>query len=230
MILDTVELGASSIDDNGVLRAQSLGEELPDGTVPTGGELPIFCALGIAARPAPANENGAAEGIVAKTVGRDGVIVGAVDGRAAKAYGEIGPGETAVFATGENYDARALFKNRQVSLLIGDNMLIDFDNRPGKEKISILAFKQLFRMDPKNGICLQAGGAGMQINKGCVVFDGTVMIGRGATMQVLAGPPNPAGFPMAPSGMIPMGKGLFVSAIALLSIGVGLGLGLLGGV
>lgn len=220
MSLEFVELGASTIDDNGVVRVQSKGEPITEDEVPDLGQIPLMSSLGLVARPAPANTNGAAQGLAARVPGGH-VLVGGADARTAKVYGELGPGETALYATGENFEARVFCKDQRVCIFVGDDVALDLDRKGGQ--VSLNAFGQVFAISKEGGLTMSSGQATLQVVGPNIVLDGVVVVGgREPGMQLLAGPPtNPAGHPVAPGTPIPFAKGIYSALQIFLAIGIG---------
>lgn len=189
--LEIVDLGASRLDESsGAIVGQAKGAPIDEAEdeAPSYGDAPIMCALGIAARPAPANERGSAQGIATQVGGLDGVVLAAHDPRAAKAYGEIQPGETAVFATGEAFDARALFKDKLIALVVGDDMVVTVDGRKGQKKIALSCPGGIFQISERDGVsvCDASGKAALRLDGGTAALLGQVILGGGAPKGPLA--------------------------------------------
>lgn len=187
--LEIVDLGASRLDEtSGVIIGQAKGAPVSEDEAPSYGDAPIMCALGVAARPAPANERGAAQGVAAQVGGIDGAVVAAHDPRAAKVYGEIADGETAIFATGEAYDARGLFKNKLIALIVGDDMVVTLDGRKGQKKIALSCPGGIFQISERDGVsvCDASGKAALRLDSGTAALLGQVILGGGQPKGPLA--------------------------------------------
>jgi hypothetical protein len=186
--LELVDLGASGIDESsGAIWAQSKGAEIEDGDAPDYGKAPLMAALGVAARPAPANSKGSAQGIATGSVGGlDGAIIGAHDPRAAKVYGEISEGETALFATGDGFDARVLCKDQSVSIIVGDDFVLTV-NRESKQ-IAINCPGGMFQISNDSGVtvCDASGKASLRLYGGAAYLCGSVVLGGGKPLAPVA--------------------------------------------
>lgn len=162
------------------------------------GEIDVMQCLGITALPAPKNDNGHAEGVVARGVGNaNGVIVGGRDTRSSKVTGELKLGETAVHSTGENFDSRSLYKDQMIAHIVGNDMVFIMD-RKGK-KVSICYAGNIFELSKDGGINLSCGSAGIKIKDGAVnIYGNSVtlggMVGTPAT-AVIMGVSGIAGVP-----------------------------------
>jgi hypothetical protein len=105
------------------------------------GEVDAYQALGFASMPAAKDDGGHAEAVVLRNVaGRDAICIGGRDTRSAKIQGKLGPGDTAIFATGPEKDAVAQVqckaKKRQVLLATentkSETMLFLLDGKNNK--------------------------------------------------------------------------------------------------
>lgn len=210
---DLVDLGASKLDPKtNALLVQAKGAGVSEDDAPDYGEAPLFCALGVSARPAPANENGSAQGLSVDVPGGDGAIAGARDTRTAAVYAELGPGETALHSTGENYDSRVFCKDQMVATIVGDDLawVLDRKNR----KVTLAAFGLVFEYSEEAGINLTTGKAGIQIKDDVVSVYGKVVLGGRTpdpSQMIMLGPPtgSPGGgasAPMLPSMGVFIGK------------------------
>jgi hypothetical protein len=201
---DIVDIGAASLDpETGMVVAQCKGAEVEGGEAPDYGALNLMFGLGFAAVPAPANENGNAQAVLLDDCpGQDGVCVGAVDSRTTQTYYELGPGETAVFSTGEGFDSRILFKDQLVAIVVSDDVAIVIDRK--NKKITTAAFGMVDEMSDANGRVMtdETGKASIQLKNGVISLTGTVVLG-GRT------PTSPVGLPGAPSLPAP---GVFVGS------------------
>lgn len=186
MSVEVVDLGASGLKPTGAVWASCKGASVDDDEAPDFGETPVCFALGFVARPAPADSRGFAQGFVIDAPGYDGVLIGAQDVRCAETYGKLGAGETAVFATGKDYDARALFKDRNISLIVGDNMILQID---GKKKQAILNTPGgTLKISEKDGAVLvdDTGKAMLQLKGGVASLAGKVVLGGRSPLAPVA--------------------------------------------
>jgi hypothetical protein len=208
---DWCTLGSSSLDEStNSLLVQCKAAALGSDEAPDYGDTPIACALGVTARPAPADDRGAAEALVDTGVpGLDGVVTAARDTRSADVVANLGPGETALHSTGKDFDSRVFCKDQILALVIGDDLVMVMDRK--EKKISIAGFGLAFEMSEKQGIVLSDGGAGIQIK------DGTVSI----TGQVVLGGRSPVGFIHYSPAAVPVVGG--VGGTSLPSPGVFIG-------
>jgi hypothetical protein len=169
---DIVTLGAATLDpDTSALILQCKGAPVDeDGTAPDYGKAPLFQCLGLTAMPWPANENGAAQGIVATDIpGMEAALVGARDTRTADIVGTMRPGDTVMHSTDPEKAAQLQLKGdrRQAALLSRDSQgrtmmaLLDGTN----DKVQITALGAHFEITPEGNIILTcAGGNGIIID------------------------------------------------------------------
>lgn len=162
--------------------------------------------LGLTARPAAANDEGAAQLLVDDGVpGVVGAVVGGHDPRAAEVAGELGEGETCLHSTGKGFDSRVFCKDGLVAIVVGDDLVLNLDRKHGV--IQIMGFGLTFEMnrDTKE-INLSTGSAGIQIGNGVVRVHGELVPGTGnaAGLKVMLGPAagSPGGGAAAP--LVPM--------------------------
>lgn len=117
------------------------------------GAVDYFNALGVTARPAPPNGDGAAEGVVLRNVGgRNGVVVGGRDARTGQVVAELGPGETALHSTGEDFDSRVFCKDQLVSIVVGDDVIVSVDRK--NKAIVIAGWGHSVEVSEDNGVLL----------------------------------------------------------------------------
>lgn len=199
MSFDIVDMGASELSSDNVVVAQCQGSQVDDDEAPDYGEVPVMFGLGFAARPAPADEDGNAQGIVATSVpGFEAVCVGAFDPRSTETYKELGPGETAVFATGKEYNSRLLCKDQQIAMVVGDDTIIAIDRRGSK--IAISGFGATIELSRQGGIVLAQGGAAIIMRGGTISLVGNVVLG-GLTPSAPVMAVSPAGAPVPAPGV-----------------------------
>lgn len=174
--LELVDLGASTLDkSSGAVIAEAKGAPINADEAPSYNSAPMMPCLGVACRPAAADARGSAQGIAAQVGGLDGVIIGGHDPRAAKIYGEIKDGETALFATGDGYDCRVLCKDQMLSVMVGDDYVFLIDRKKGQ--VAINSPGGDFRIAEKSGISLISGGALGQFAKGVISLVGKIVLG-----------------------------------------------------
>lgn len=198
-MLDLVDLGASGLDaENNSIWVQCKGAPVSDDEAPDYGQTPFWQCLGIAARPYGADDSGSAQGIVADVPGFPGVCIGGHDSRAAKVFGELKPGESALHATGKDFDARILCKDQNVSTVVGDDHVIIVDRK--NRQIVLNNPGGTLQISQDNGILIvdETGAAGLQIKSGVVSVFGSQVVLGGKTASVpvhmgpTTGPGNPA--------------------------------------
>lgn len=201
---DIVEISSAKLDPKtGMVTAVCKGSEPEGGEPPDYGSVNMLFALGFAAVPAPANGNGSAQGVLLDDApGQDGVVVGAVDARTTQTYYELGPGETAVFSTGEGYNARILFKDQLIALVVEDDVAIIIDRK--NKKITTAAFGHVDEMSEANGRVMtdETGKASIQLKNGIVAITGTIVLGG----RTPSAPMGLAGMPAAPALGVFYGK------------------------
>lgn len=208
--LNLVTLGAVKLV-KGVPTVQALSP-ITDGSddVEQYGEIEMISQLGVAACPAEADESGQAQGVVCENLGgTNAVCVGAIDRRNASVYGNLGPGDTAVFSTGPKGVSQCLLKAEKRQAILATlgtddkQILVVLDGK--NNTLQITAFGQMFELSKENGISLTDGGAGIRIHNGTLQLLGNLVVGQGA-QQALAialvpktgSPGGPASAPLVP--------------------------------
>lgn len=181
MNFELVDLGASELDErSGVVWSQCKGAPIDENDAPDFGKAPLMAALGVAARPAPANDKGSAQGVAVDGLGGiDGAVIAAHDPRAAKVYGEISAGETAVFATGDGFDSRALCKEQLFAIVVGDDYVVTVDRK--NKSINIACPGGMIQVSAKTGItlCDSSGNGSLRLDGGTSALLGQVILGGG---------------------------------------------------
>jgi hypothetical protein len=193
---DIATLGASSLDpETGAVKWQAKiegGDDL--------GEADSFGALGVSARPYPADETGNAEAVVLRNCGgRTAVCLGARDTRTAKVAAGLKPGDVCLHSTGpkQSSQVRCLEEKRQVVAATKDDkdravmLLLDGKN----EKIQLAGFGAMIQIDPNGEISLTAAdGTALTIGGGKVSVFGQLLV-PGLTGYVMqcASPASPGG-------------------------------------
>jgi hypothetical protein len=143
-----------------------------------------MAALGLTAFPAPANENGRAQGIKVDAPGTNGVIVGARDSRCAQVVAELAPGETCLHSTGADFDSRVFCKDKVLALVVGKKMAVTLDER--EKKLAMSAFGAYAELSADGGAYLAHGGAMIQVKDGNVIIKGKLLINN-ATVPLIGG-------------------------------------------
>jgi len=167
-----VELGAAELDQKTkTLYVQCTGAPVGDGNAkPDYGRAPMMCALGLIAMPAPANENGAAEGLVDEDIlGLDGAVIASRDARMSDVVGKMKPGDTVLTTTGAQHAACIHLKEeeRQVAHITKDSrgrtMMALLDGK--NDKVQISACGAHIEITPDGNIILSsAAGNGLLID------------------------------------------------------------------
>lgn len=201
MDLEIIDLGASKLDEtNNVLTVQAGVAD--DDDFESYDDISLWGQLGITARPYPADDSGAAQGLVVKE--RDGLVISTRDTRTADVYGQLQEGDVAIHSTGPKHASRIFLKEdaRSVILMSKDSndkdILITVDGK--NDKIQIAGFKCAFEMSPE-GITVGASGltgsammmlksadASVWLNGSAIHLDGAVYLGPTVGLAV----PNPA--------------------------------------
>jgi hypothetical protein len=187
-MISVVDLGSSSLNSSNVVEAQCQGTPVTDEAAPDFGKVPLMFGLGFAARPAPANNQGNAQGVVLDDVaGFEAVCVGAFDPRSTQVYQNLAEGDTAVFATGEGFDSQLLCKDQVAALMVGDDCVIAINRRD--KKIAVTGFGATIELS-ESGIVLAEGGAAIVIKGGTISLIGNVVLGgMTPSAPVLSGTP-----------------------------------------
>jgi hypothetical protein len=211
-MLDLVDLAASGLDsETNAIWVQCKGAPVSDDEAPDYGQAPFMCSLGLSARPAPADDSGNAQGVVAAVAGIDGVCIGGFDPRSTEVFGELKPGETALHATGKGFDSRVLCKDKMIACVVSDDMAFVMDRK--KNQISEACGGYARKVSEEDGWLFldKSGSAGIQIKDGVVTIFGTVVLGgRMAGFAVAQVPPTvglPATGPLVP---VPAAPGVFI--------------------
>jgi hypothetical protein len=180
-----VDIGAANLNPKtGMVTAQCKGVERDDGKAEDFGDTNMAFALGFAAVPAPADDDGNAQGFVLDDVpGQDGVCVGGVDERTTESYAELGPGETVMFATGKKYDSRVFCKDQMVAIIVGDDAAVVVDRKA--KKTTVTSNGCHWEQSEANGILFRAEGAEIQLKAGIVSIKGTIVLGGSVPVQPL---------------------------------------------
>lgn len=189
MSLEYCDMGAASLDANGVLLVQCKGAAVDAaGTAaPDFGRVPVMCALGLTAMQYPSDAKGSAECLVATGVGGlDGVVIAACDTRTASIVGALKPGDTVLHSTGPQQAAQVQLKEEKRQAVVrtvdtrGKDAVLIIDGLA--DKLTIAAFGHVLEMSRDNGIALtEKGGASLILKDGRAALIGA---------QVTLGGPN----------------------------------------
>jgi len=158
---DIVQLGTSEVDDDTgvpvVQAANRIGEDETD--LEQFGDVAMFGALGVTALPAAKTKDGAAEGVILRSCGgSEGMCIAARDSRTNKTVGDLGPGETALHATGDGFDSRIVCREQSIALVIGDPVKVGFQLDNLAKKVQLAAFGHFVEVSEEWGIVLAAHG------------------------------------------------------------------------
>ena len=163
------------------------------------GDMPLACALGVMALPAPASSDGtSAEGVIEGDVGGfPGVVVGAWDARCTDVAGQLSPGDTCLHGTHPDATNRAKYfcKDGAASIVVGNDLILQLDRK--NKSVTISAFGALFQItDTQTLITDPQGKAFISLKDGAIQISGNVVLGNatgGAVLPVLGGASGPAG-------------------------------------
>lgn len=165
------------------------------------GDIDHFNALGVTARPWPADDSGHAEAVaVEHTGGADAVCVGGRDARTATVYGALAPGDSCLHSTGPEQAAQVICKeeSRTVAMVTkgpdGKNIVVVVDGQ--NERVQIFGFGHAFEMSRDQGFVISSGGATLQIQGGVISLVGTVVLGGRIPVMPVLGGTSPPGQPI----------------------------------
>ena len=179
MNLDIAILGASAVNDNGVLQVQAVSPVgASDDDIEPFGQIDVFQSLGVYSVPYPKDASGYAEGLIGRDVGnRDAVLIGARDTRTQNVVGAAKPGDTIVHSTGPNQAAQLQLKEEKKQACLvskdskGQTMLAMLDGK--NDQAIVAALGCVFEM--KQGeITLTNGTASIMLQGGDIVLNGTI--------------------------------------------------------
>lgn len=184
-MLEYCDMGAASLDENGVLLVQCKGAAVDaDGTAaPDYGNSPFMCTLGLTAMPYPADAKGSAEGIVATGIGGlDGVLIAARDTRTAGIVGNLKPGDTVLHSTGPQQASQIQLKEEKRQTVVrtvdtrGKDVVFMHDGVA--DKTTLAGYGHIVEVSRDNGIVLtESGGAAIILKGGCAYIVGKVVLG-----------------------------------------------------
>lgn len=185
---DIIDIGSAALDaKTNVLLVQAkttaIGVDADD--APDIGDAPIACALGVTAFPAPANENGYAQGVKTELPGTTGGwITAARDTRVADVVAQLGAGETCLHSTGKAFDSRVFCKDQLLALIVGDDMAVVVDRK--NKKITLSAFGGHFEISESDGVYMAHEGAMARVKDGMFQALGQVVLGGGTPVAPMA--------------------------------------------
>lgn len=172
------------VDDNAASNEQ--GEDY--------GEMPIACALGLTALPAPPSEDGScAEGVLEQDVGGfPGLVIAAWDTRCREVAGKMTGGDTCLHGTHADATNRAKFlsKDGSASVIVGNDLLLQLDRK--NQVVTIAGFGALIQFDSEQMLLVAPDGKSQIVMKGGIIqLIGNVVLGNprsGAVAPVAIGP------------------------------------------
>jgi hypothetical protein len=170
--------GASCIPQASTQRPLDDGED--ESEVEDLGQVPIACALGVTALPAPPDDNGSAEGVVLEGVGSlTGTCTAAWDVRCADVVGQMSPGDTALHGTHPDATkrSRVFCKNDLAAIIVGNDMVFSLDR--GGKAITLNAWGNLVQITP-SAVKISQGTSAMswiELKGGAISLVGAVNIG-----------------------------------------------------
>jgi hypothetical protein len=183
-----------------------------DDDAPGFDDAPIFGTLGVAAYPWPGDSTGKAQALVEEGLGgQNGVVTNIRDLRTAGVVEELGPGETAIYATGPGFHSRVFLKKQSFSAMVGDDCAVVMDRE--NKRFSISCFGMHFEMSEENGVVVSTGGATSQWKGNVQSHMGTLVLGGRSPLFPLAQMmvPGLVGVaPMSPIVGIAQAPGVFI--------------------
>ncbi len=193
---DIVRLGASSVQDGVPGWQATIPIEDDVSSVESFGQVDVYQALGISSMPYPANDEGAAEGVITTDcAGRDAVCIGARDTRNAKLVGKLKPGDTTVHSTGPGSVSQCFLKHekKQAGLATedadGKTMLFLLDGK--NKKAQLAARGAMIEIGADGSITLVAkGGAGIKFADKIYLLGELSLPGMTPGFALMQGPPT----------------------------------------
>ena len=211
MTLEIAKLGASRLVDSGLPVVTATNAVTGDDDVEHFGEVDVYGALGVTARPWPADDAGHAEGIIARGAGNtEGVLLGARDRRSGKIYGALADGDVCLHSTGPKQAAQVLCKEESstVALMTKDTSAKDIGlviNGAENRSQWFARGAQIQLCEDGSILIKEKGGAGIHLKDGNLIFYGTPLIGKGVPPNVYfmlgpvtGSPGGAASVPMVP--------------------------------
>ena len=196
--LNLVSLGATKLV-NGVPTVQA-SSALTNGTedIESYGALEMVSQLGVSAVPAEADKDGQAQGVICENLaGSNAVCIGAIDRRNASVYGNLKPGDTAIYSTGPKGVSQCLLKAEKRQAILATKgsddtqILVVLDGK--NDKIQVLAFGAVLELSKSGGwSCLDDTGKGWRLSGGTMHITADVHIGGlvPLPLKVMLGPPT----------------------------------------
>lgn len=186
--------GASCIPQASTQRPLDEGEDETE--VEDLGQVPVACALGVTALPAPPDDNGTAEGVVLEGVGGlTGTCVAAWDVRCAGVVGQMSPGDTALHGTHTDATKRAVTfcKENSYAVVVGGGgekqVILSLDRE--NSLVMLSAFGGLIQWDDSELKIVAPGGKAMIVmtSAGLIQVLGNVFLGNssGAALPIALG-------------------------------------------
>jgi hypothetical protein len=207
--LDIAILGAAKLDEHSAELWQTIVAVTDaENDVENLGECQVYQALGVTSLPYPKDSRGYAEALIVRNAGgRSCVAVGARDTRSKVAAG-LAQGDVCLHATGpeEAAQVRCLEKKRTVVAITrdsaGDSMAVILDGK--RDTIQIIGRGAVIEIAKNGDINLTGRSAGIMIQGGDIILNGTVRLaGMAPGMVLMQGPPSgspggPASVPLMP--------------------------------
>jgi hypothetical protein len=180
---DICELRYGKLADSNMITVQAAVPLNENGTdVEQFGDIDIYQSLGVSSIPWPADEDGAAEGIVLRDCGNtDGVVIGARDERCVNVYGALQKGDTVLHSTDPDASAQVMAKsNRQIMLATkdsdGQNTIHLLDGK--NNKIQIAGFGGIIEITKDQiSIVAPGGKATILMKDDSIMLIGKVILG-----------------------------------------------------
>jgi hypothetical protein len=199
--MDICALGAARVaNDNGQfgLPRASLLRIVEDDGSNSGrgedlGEMPISCALGVMALPAPADAKGHAEGVFDTNVGGfPAAVVAAWDARCVDVAGQLSAGDTAVHGTHSDATKRAVLfcKENAAAVIVGNDLVLSLDR--GQKAVTLAAFGHVLQVSDSGGILIaeKSGGNWIELKGGNNSIVGPTVIGGPTAVPIQLLPPT----------------------------------------
>lgn len=177
---------------------------------PSFDNIPIFGSLGLVAIPWPSDSTGKPQAIVEEGLGgQNGIVTNIRDLRTAGVVEELGPGETAIYATGPDFGSRVFLKKQLAAIMVGDDCAIVLDRE--NKRLTFSCFGLHFEMSEENGVVITTGGATSQWKDAIQSHMGVIVLGgRSPLFPFFTGPIIPLGVaPATPIAGITLSAGVF---------------------
>lgn len=181
--MELTKLGAVTLDEETNAPTVQADVEIEGEDVEPYGQLDFFGALGVTALPAPEDDSGAAEAVVAPVGGTDGSVIASRDLRATGLYGQLKPGETALHSTGKGFGSQVLCKDKKVAAMAGPGSAMFLDGGAKRYAVQVGTSQILLESD---GATISAGGCKIIMQGGTIYLVGKVILGGVASMAPVA--------------------------------------------